>query len=140
MADGIRCKHCGWQKSSHELLDVRQEVDLDEAKKRLPHRRMTLIQCVDSHGFEAPKSTQRTSRQQEQFEEECLDRQARGMVAWGAYGAYCRQAQFNKTIKEKEKAIRQAGSEEGRKLAKRERDSFVTAAKNANGVLHIGPF
>ena len=140
MADGIRCKHCGWQETQHELLGVSEGVDPQEANQRLSGRRMTLVQCVDNFGFEAPKWSQRTRRQEERFTEECLDRQARGMVAWGAWAAHCRQVQFDKTLAEKEEAIKRTSSEEGRRIARQKRDDFVTAAKRANHVMHIGPF
>jgi hypothetical protein len=45
MADGIRCKHCGWQETEHGFVGVSDE----EANK--VYRKMSLRQCMKKKRF-----------------------------------------------------------------------------------------
>ena len=95
MADGIKCKHCGWQESSHELLGRVGEICEEDANQHIPGYRLALVRCT---GFEPPKRMVAKSKRHERFEEACLDRRAQGAVACGAYSAQCRQAKFDEEL------------------------------------------
>ena len=127
MADGIYCKYCGWQETSHEVIGVKGGPSPEEANQRIFGRRVTLTKCVDRFGFTPPKRfVRKVSKRQEQSEIEALERRARGMVAWGAYSAHCRQRRFDEQL--------------AKITDPQAREAFIADGKSANHVMHVGPY
>ena len=75
-----------------------------------------------------------------EFERAVRERRARGDAAWGAYGAYVRQRNFDQELKVMDEAIDQSwiSSEEKQKRQK-ERDEFVRKCES-DTTMHVGPF
>jgi hypothetical protein len=48
MADGILCKHCGWQETEHDNPKFVGEEAAEELK---PGKQITLSQCLEKDGF-----------------------------------------------------------------------------------------
>jgi len=62
MADGILCKHCGWQETEHDFTDEEVEEDLgDRANSLLSGKKKTLVECRQGRGY-VPEN-QRLARQ-----------------------------------------------------------------------------
>ena len=60
MADGILCKHCGWQETSHGHAPAPEK----EANELRPRRELTLVQCLTKKGFtpENPKLARKLAK------------------------------------------------------------------------------
>ncbi len=130
MADGILCKHCGYQESDHMVGD-----------ESWPKNKGYLKSLLTCSGFKpedpnlARELRERNNRLTP-FELRCLERRAQGNAAWGAYGALMRQQQFNRRLSEYDKAIRKSSGETKRQR-EQERQKYVKDCKS-DTTIHIG--
>ena len=79
MADGIRCKRCGWQETEHDFTDTQIEADREQFEKPRRGKKISLIKC---RGYtpEYPKLAQRLT---ELAKKESEERAMRGLDPLG---------------------------------------------------------
>ena len=77
MADGMLCKWCGWQETSHEIGASEEEANsLKDTKKK------TLAQCMVSRGF-TPENPRLAKKLAKAAQEEADERAMRGLDPFG---------------------------------------------------------
>ncbi len=128
MADGNQCRFCGRQETTHILKD-----DTYGSKRYRGYKR-SLKTCP---GFDTHQST-RVDEEDENAFLRSMEREANFNVAWGRYGSVVRTQNFSNELARKNKAIRNAGSEEKKKAAVKNRDKFVEKCEAQNQIIHVG--
>ena len=129
MADGILCKHCGWQETDHEYAD-----ELTDAKKKIRGYKKTLLKCRGFVGEEPP--IENTPEEVASFIEHA-EIQARGRYAWGVFLACGRLQEVRSTLAKHNRAIKGAFTGEEKDSAIAAKEKYIHDCRWANG-FHIG--
>jgi hypothetical protein len=74
MADGMRCRYCGFQETDHELGG--ELGDKSTADELLPGRKFTLAQCLEKHGF-VPENPELAKELQQKADQDAAEQSMR---------------------------------------------------------------
>ncbi|HTX86534.1 MAG TPA: hypothetical protein VMC41_00525 [Candidatus Nanoarchaeia archaeon] len=74
MADGMRCKYCGFQETDHDLGG--QLGSKETANYLLSGRKFTLNQCLKEHGF-TPENANLAKKLEKKAEDEAAEQSIR---------------------------------------------------------------
>ena len=121
MADGILCKHCGWEETDHDL-----KFGVTNPNKRVKGYRMTIAQCP---GFVSETESESLSETNIQS----LERRARGRYAWGMYAACQRLENLKSKLHEMDNAIRRASTDKEKRQAEETKRKFVDDCQGCQG-------
>ncbi len=133
MADGILCKHCGYQETEHEHFDY-----VDEPWKKVKGYRKTFAQCRGYVGEREPSASPREFS----YEQMCwYEKRGEESAAWGLYGAMLRQADLDKRIEAADREIRLSQGSARNSIAVARKEALLDDAQRENArYLHIGPY
>ena len=121
MADGILCKHCGWQESDHD-----PKFGVTNPSKRLKGYRVTIAECPGFKGETEPEALS-------DFEMQVMERRARGRHGWGMFAACQRLENLKSRMRRMDDAIRRAPSSEDKEQAEEAKRKFVDDCQGSQG-------
>ncbi|MES2059937.1 MAG: hypothetical protein V4438_02825 [Patescibacteria group bacterium] len=127
MADGIPCKHCGWQEIDHKYTE---DLDPREMRKRISGYKKTLMKCQRF----VPEYEEKVSEEALRFQQEAYERQGEARAAWGLYSALVREDNMRKELRE------YAASARGKGMSRSEIEKGKQALlkSRSDGLLYIG--
>jgi hypothetical protein len=132
MANGEKCKHCGYQEADHYEENWHR---FERPDRRLPGYRRTLMGCS---GFEEKrKRMSRKERESESFRMSAIEQYGEFRSAWGLYSAITRQQNFDEQVERLDHEIRLAGTGEAERKARNKKDTFIKECRQSN-CLRIG--
>jgi hypothetical protein len=129
MANGLLCKHCGWQETNH-IYGYDGIFDPASITGGYTH---SLKTCP---GFSLSKEDRKLNDESNlltDFECKVLERRARERAAWGLYSSIIRQEKFERDIEKLDSAIQGARTEEERKSAEEKKETFLKECRLSQG-------
>lgn len=82
MADGIRCKYCGWQETEHDFTDAQIQANRKHFEKPRRGKKISLIKCSNGRGF-TPDNPKLARKLAAEAEREGNERAMHGLDPYG---------------------------------------------------------